>query len=144
MRAFYAILGLGLLAVGTMAVQYSLHASPREGGPVQEKRLIVVSEPNIAQSIKANVGDVIQFHPFSIPVARDFIDAKLSVKLSGNQTLQEIGQVTLPLPGEGKSGISVFFLVRETGTTSADVSLISDEGKPMGSYRAAYRVESKF
>lgn len=112
---------------------------------IEERRLVIVHGRSSDEVIRLRVGDVVQFRPFSLPVTPDFLDARLEVKLEGQQVLQEIGQVVVESGGEGRASLSAFLLARENGRTTATISVAVEDPKQnpkvADRYRTTYVVE---
>ena len=130
----------------------SLNASYTHPGRISGRPRKLASDlrnRHLGRPIKAAVGDVIQIRPFSFPVGRDFIGAKLKVDLPRDPgrgiewVLHYIGQVEDSSAREGRMTVSAFFLVGAVGRQDIHVSLIDGDGQPLGErYRRAYVVRS--
>ena len=139
-RAFFVIVPSALLLVVLIA-NFGGGAG-KEDTVLQEKRLVSVGHGIVEAPIVVHVGEVIEFRPFALAVTPRFLDARLKVRLEGDRVLEEIGQVAVPGTKEGRMAPSIFFLVREVGRTSVEVSVVADD-KPIGDrYRISYVVES--
>jgi hypothetical protein len=134
----YAVLaGIAAVAAGV----FSSAKEPKVKSAVQKKTLWVISSPQTDEPLEVAVGDVLQFMPFQVPVNPRFLDARIQPKLTGDITLEPIGEATVE-QNEGRTGRSYFFLVRDKGRSSVTLELLNDKKEPMGGYRAEYQVKS--
>jgi hypothetical protein len=143
MRWFQAILAFVLLAVLLVALSRSSAKEKKDDeSGIETRSLIVVRDGARERPITAHVGDVIQLRPFSLPVTPDYLDARLTLKLSGGQTVEEIGQIATSPHGEGRRSLNIFLYVRESGRTDANVSVALDGQKGSDRFNRTYIIQS--
>src|SRR5687767_4287008 len=84
---------------------------------VKEYRLVAVG-PDVKQEVQIAVGDMIRITPYSYPVIRRFLGARLDVQLEGDHVLEPIGQAAGISGKDGATGLSAFLFARERGVVN--------------------------
>jgi hypothetical protein len=91
--------------------------------------------------LEVEVGDVLQVQPFHTALVPDFINAKLNVAITGELSLQPIGNLSLPA-NDGKLAHASFLLVREPGTSTVRVNLLDQKGHPVHGYESSFTIRA--
>lgn len=102
---------------------------------IKAYQLLAVGPGKPDQEIVVNVNDMVRITPFTYPVTPKFLDAKLDVQLEGDRSIELIGQSSgVSTDKEGRSGMSAFFLARESGQVTVKLALVGAKNQAIEGY----------